>query len=113
MGGTNPTSLQHWLLRFGEASGELHEIVTDFAEWLAKEQPPQDVYHALMSSHMIYLGKEPTVRTMGVVGTWPRMMENCVLKVTGQEATEACRKDQICGGMDEVIEGGIHIIRLL
>ena len=31
-GGTDSVSLQHWLLRFGAASGELQLIVGDFME---------------------------------------------------------------------------------
>ena len=50
---------------------------------------------------------------VGVVETWQRMMAKCVLKVVGQEAEEACRKNQICGRMDVVIERGIHAMHLL
>ena len=36
-----------------------------------------------------------------------------VLKVVGQEAKYACGTDQLYGGMEAGIEGGIHIIFLL
>ena len=39
-GGTDLVSLQHWLLRFGAASGELRKIVAEFGEWLSNEWPP-------------------------------------------------------------------------
>ena len=41
------------------------------------------------------------------------MLEKCVLVVTGEEATEACGTDKICGGLEAGIEGGIHVVRLL
>ena len=31
-GGTDSISIQHWLLRFGAASGELRQIVAEFGE---------------------------------------------------------------------------------
>ena len=40
LGGTDSVSLQHWLLRFGAESGELHLEVIDFEEWLANGLPP-------------------------------------------------------------------------
>ena len=38
--GTDSVSLQHSLLRFGAASGELWIIVGDFVEWLGNGRPP-------------------------------------------------------------------------
>ena len=43
-GGTDSVSLQYWLLRFGEASGELRLIVADFTEWLRNGRPPWAAY---------------------------------------------------------------------
>ena len=40
LGWTDSVSLQHWLLRFGVASGELRLIVGDFVEWLGNGSPP-------------------------------------------------------------------------
>ena len=39
-GGTHLISLQHWLMWFRAASGELRLIVGDFTEWLGNRQPP-------------------------------------------------------------------------
>ena len=39
-GGTDSVSIQHWLLRFGAASGELRQIVAEFGEWLRNGRPP-------------------------------------------------------------------------
>ena len=65
-GGTDLVSLQHWLLRFGAASGELRLTVADFAEWLGKGQPPWAAYRALMSGQLIALDKQPGIRPVGV-----------------------------------------------
>ena len=43
-GGTYSVSLQHWLLRFGAASGELRLVVADFTEWLSNGRPPWAAY---------------------------------------------------------------------
>ena len=40
-------------------------------------------------------------------------MEKCVLKVVGQEANDDFYMEQLCGGVEAVIEGGIHVMRLL
>ncbi len=36
-----------------------------------------------------------------------------ILSVSGQEATDACGVDQLCGELSDGIEGGIHAIYLL
>ena len=38
LGGTESVILQHWLLIFGAASGELQLTVADFADWIANRQ---------------------------------------------------------------------------
>ena len=41
------------------------------------------------------------------------MLAKCVLVVTGAEAKEACRTEQLYGGLEAGIEGGTHAVRLL
>ena len=41
------------------------------------------------------------------------MKSKCVLKEAGQEANEAFGEEQMCRGVEEGIEGGIHMMRLL
>ena len=112
-GGTDSVSLQHWLLRFGEASRELRLIVADFTEWLTNGRPSWAAYQAMMSSLMIALEKQPGVRPVGVGETWQQMMEKCLLRVTGQEAKATCGTEQLAGGVEAGIEGGIHAMRVL
>ena len=40
-------------------------------------------------------------------------MAKCVLRVTGQEAKTACGTEQLVGGVEVGIEGGIHAMHLL
>ena len=63
-GGTDLVSLQHWLMRFGTASGELRLIVGNFTEWLGNGWPPWAAYRALMSSRLIALDKQPGIRSV-------------------------------------------------
>ena len=39
-------------------------------------------------------------------------MAKCLLKVSGQEAKEACRTEHLAGGVEAGIEGEIHAARL-
>ena len=112
-GGTDPVSLQHWLLCFGAASGELRLIVTDFTEWMRNGRPPWAAYQSMTSVRLIALDNQPGVRPVGVRETWQRLMSKCLLRVTGQEAKAVCGTEQLAGGMEEGIEVGIHAMRIL
>ena len=65
-GGTDYVLLQHWILRFGAASGELRLIVRDFTEWMGNGRPPWTAYRALMIGRLIALDTQPGIRTDGV-----------------------------------------------
>ena len=90
-GGTDSISLQHWLLRFGAASGELQLIVAEVGKWLSNGRTPWAAYRALMSGRMIALGKSPGIRPVGIGETWRRLLAKCLLQVSGQEAKATCR----------------------
>ena len=76
-------SLQLWLLRFRAASGELRLIVYNFTEWLDNGWPPWAAYWSLMRGRLIALDKQLGIRPVGMGETWRRMMEKCLLQVTG------------------------------
>ena len=65
-GETGLVSLQHWILRFGGASGELRLIFGNFTEWLSNGQPPWAAYCALISCLLIALDKQLGIRPVGV-----------------------------------------------
>ena len=112
-GGMDSVSLQHWLLRFMVTSGELRLIVADFTEWLSNGRPPWAAYRAMMSGRLIALDTQPGVIPVGVGETWRRLMENCLLQVTGQEVKATCGTEQLTSGVEALIEGGIHAMRIL
>ena len=62
---------------------------------------------------MIELERQPGIIPVGVGETWRRMMAKSLLQVTGKEAKAACRTDQLVGGAEAGIEGGIHVMRVL
>ena len=99
-GGTNLISLQHWLLRFGAASGELQLIVAEVGKWLSNGRPPWSAYRALMSGRLIALDKSPGIRPVGIGETWRRLLAKCLLRVSGQEAKAACGTEQLAGGVE-------------
>ena len=111
--GMDSVSLQHWLLRFGAASGELRLIVGDFTEWMSNGWPQWAAYCAMMRIQMIALDKQTGIRQVGVVENWRQLMVKCLLRMTIQEARAACRMDQMAGGVDAGIEGGIHDMGVL
>ena len=76
-GGTDLVSLQHWLLRFGAASGELRQIVVEFGEWFSNVRPPWAAYPFMMSGHLIALDKFPGIRPVGIGETWRRLLAKC------------------------------------
>ena len=84
-----------------------------FLRWIANEHPPWVAYHVLMSRRLTDLEKHPGVRLVGLGETWGFLMANCMLKVAKPEAEKSCRTAQLCGGMEDVIEVGIHMMRLL
>ena len=61
-----------------------------------------------MSGRMIALDELPVVHPLGAGETCRRIFAKCVLKITGSEATHACRDDQICAGLKAVINGLVH-----
>ena len=111
-GGTDSVSLQHWLLRFGAASGELRLIVGDFMEWMGNGRPPWAACKALTSGRMIALDKQPGIRPVGMGENWRRPMTKCLLRVTGPEAKDACGTMQLAGGVEAGIEDSIHAMRV-
>ena len=113
LGGTDSVSLQHWILRFSAASGELQMIVGDFVEWLGNGRPPCAASRALMSGQVIALDTQSGIRPVRVGGTWQIMMVKCLLRVAGPEAKAACGTTQLAGGLESGIEGAIHLMRIL
>ena len=105
-------SLQHWLLRFGAASGALRLIVVEMGEWLSNGRPPWAVYCSLMSGQLIALDKSPGIRPVGIGETWRRLLAKCLLLVSGQESKTAYGTDQLAGGVETGIKGAIHAARL-
>ena len=101
------------MLRFGVASLGLRHIVGEFGDWITNTFPPWEAYKALMLGHLIGLDKCPGARPVGVEDTWRQMLAMFVLVVTGAEDKEACGMEQIYGGLEAGIEGGIHAVQFI
>ena len=84
LGGTNSSSLQHCILCFREARGLLRLTVADFTEWIANEWPPWAAYCMLMYGHLIGLDNHPGLQPVDVGETWKRLVDNCIMKGSGQ-----------------------------
>ena len=66
-----------------------------------------------MPGRLIRINKNPGVRPIWVGENFQQLVAKFVLKVAVKEAKEACGTDKLCGWMEAVIEGGIHVMRLL
>ena len=88
-GGVDLVSLQHWLLLFEAAIVVIRQIIREFEHWMANSRPPWVVYRSLILGRLIGLNKFPGVRLVRVGETWRRMLEKCVLAVTGAEDNKA------------------------
>ena len=87
-------------------------IVAEVGEWLSNGRPSWAAYLALMSGRLIALEKSPGIRTVGIGETWRRLLDKCLLRVSGQEAKSACRTEQLAGGAEAEIDGVIYAARL-
>ena len=88
-------------------------IFVNFTECLSNGRPPWAAYRAMMSGRLIALDKHTGIRPVSVGETWRQLMAKCLLRVTGKEAKAACRTDQLAGGVEVGIEGGIHDMSVL
>ena len=66
-----------------------------------------------MSSQKNFLDNHPGVLLVVVGDNWRRLVVKCVLKVAGQEEKDMCGTYQLCGGVDDSIDEGIHVMSLL
>ena len=105
--------LQHWLLRFGYTRAELRKIFGEFGYWMANGRPSLVAYRALVSGRLIGLDKCFVVRSVRVRKTWLQMLAKCVLAVIGEEAKEACGKEQLCRGLEAGVMGWIQAVQIL
>ena len=53
------------------------------------------------------------VRPLGMGDVFRRISCKVLLNVAGKEATRACKMDQLCGGLEAVMEGAMNYVRSL
>ena len=87
---------------------ELIKIVGDNINFPENFCPSWGAYWALMDVRLIGLNIHTWVQPLGTGETWRYCMAKCVLYVSGAEENEACRTEQIYGGLEAGTEGGIH-----
>jgi len=105
--------LKRWLLSYKGASESLRQALGALANWLANADVPWARYRALMSSRLVAIDKNPGVRPVGIGDAICRFIAKCVLEVTKGEAVLACGSDQLCAGLQNGCEAGIHAMRKL
>ena len=63
-----------------------------------------------MAGRLIARDNNPGVRPIAFDEVMRRLIASCVLSVAKREAQEACRIDQLCGGLQSGMEGGILLL---
>ena len=66
-----------------------------------------------MSDCLTALDKLNRVCPVGVGLTWRRFFAECVIKVTGSEATHACKGNQLCVGFKSGTDGEVHKVQYI
>ena len=66
-----------------------------------------------MSGRLIALEKQPGVCPDGFRESWIRLFAKILLKVTGPEATMACKDNQLCAGPKVGIDGAVHEVQAI
>uniref|UniRef100_A0A0G4GXV9 Reverse transcriptase domain-containing protein n=1 Tax=Chromera velia CCMP2878 TaxID=1169474 RepID=A0A0G4GXV9_9ALVE len=66
-----------------------------------------------MAYRLVALDKCPGVRPVRIGETIRRLLGKAVMKETREELQEAYGADQLCSGLMEGLEGGIHAVRKL
>ena len=84
-----------------------------FIDCLANKSPPWAAYLAFMSYRLIALDKQNGMRPVGVRETWGRLFTKILIKVTGPEATMACKDNQLCAGPKVGIDGAVHEVQAI
>ena len=62
---------------------------------------------------LIALDNQPGVRPVGIGDVVCHLLAKAVSEIAGEEATHTCGKAQLCRGLAEGIEGGIHAMGLV
>ena len=97
------------LLKHGAASSRLRRAVGALAEKLANTLVEWEFLRALRSCRLIALDKGGgKIRPIGIGETLFRIVGKSISAVTGDELSEACGIDQLCGGISAGIEAAIH-----
>ena len=113
IGGADAVSLNQWILCYEEASAELRCIVASMTEWLSNAHNRWAVYQVLMSGQLEVLDKKFGVRLVVIGLTWCQCFSECFLEVAVPESKESCGIEQLCCGIEAVIYGGLHVMRML
>ena len=88
-------ALQGWLLKLRDHSKKLRISIELLSDWLTNQNPQRAVYQAFMYGRLIAVYNLTGVRLVGFRETWHQLFSKCVHKVTGSEATHACKDGQI------------------
>ena len=63
---TDMVYIQHWILRYREASSELQQIITSLKKWLVNDHSPCAAYRTFMAGRLIGIDKLPGVKSVWI-----------------------------------------------
>eukprot|EP00957_Ditylum_brightwellii_P160727 12236569-Ditylum_brightwellii.AAC.1 len=88
--GVDTTTIQDWLLRYGQTSKRLRESLTEFARWIENTFPSWSAIRAFVCTRLIGLDKCPGVRPVRIGGILLRLVGKAILAICRQEVQDAC-----------------------
>ena len=106
--GAEAIELINWILCLGCASEELRVVVTRLSDWMDNSSSPRASNCSLMACYFLALDKRPGVRPLVIGETLRRALEKLVMREAGDQAKTVCDNQQLCEGLEAVIEGATH-----
>ena len=94
-GGSDSSTGQDWLLRYGAHSERLRVAVVPLTRAIANGSMPWKVLRAILSNPLIAWDKCPGVRPIGIGECLRRVMAKAVMMVSGGDVREVWGSDQL------------------
>ena len=108
--GAEEIEMSNWILHFGCAPEDFRVVVANLEDWVANSSPRWDAYRSMMVCFLVALDKRPGVRPVGIGETLCRAIIKLVVRAAGDKVKTACRRLELCAGLESGIERATHSV---